>query len=142
MWPRILERNKHAALDVVGSIGSAITAHPNVTIHGRVDNIDGIAREAAFAINPVRMGSGMKIKMVDYFNLGLGCITTGTGAQGFPTDSPPFVTADDAEGFASTVGDWLENPAICEDMSVRAESYMRHFSPEAAQAVVKFAYTR
>lgn len=131
IWPRILERHPETKLDIVGSIGASLSAAPNTTIHGRVDDISAIAGQCAFAINPVRMGSGLKIKMVDYFNLGLGCITTSVGAHGFPMDDRPFVTADDAGDFAGTAIEWLSKSAICEEMSKRTQSYMRHFSLDA-----------
>ncbi|KAA0681726.1 glycosyltransferase [Neorhizobium sp. P12A] len=137
IWPRVLKRRPDAVLDVVGMIGHSISPHPNVMVHGRVDDISAISRQAAFAINPIRMGSGLKIKMVDYFNLGLGCITTDVGAHGFPIGVHPFMIANEEDEFADAVETWLKDASICQEMSEKTDAYMRHFSLEAIMETLK-----
>ncbi len=136
IWPNILKQRPNTFLDVVGSIGSILSPATNVIVHGRVDELGAIAGNAAFAINPVRMGSGIKIKMVDYFNLGLACITTSSGALGFPSGARPFVVQDDENGFAQAVLQWLGDPKRCEAMSRLARDYAGHFSTTTLDRII------
>ncbi|TXJ06913.1 MAG: glycosyltransferase [Acinetobacter sp.] len=133
IWPKVKERHPEAVLDVVGSIGPELRrVDPGVCVHGRVDDYSVIASQAMCAINPIRAGSGLKIKMLDYFSYGLGCITTPAGAAGFPPDdeSPIAVAADDAE-FAALLNSWLANSTLCHQQSERAIRYVQQFSPES-----------
>lgn len=140
VWPNVLAARAGAVLDVVGSIGSLFEGHPNVVCWGRVDDLGSLTHRPAVAVNPVRMGSGIKIKMVDYFREGLGCVTTRVGAHGFPVEGAPFLLADDEEEFAAQLVACLNAPDVCMELSQRTEAYLRHFSPEAAaQAVLRCA---
>ncbi len=130
VWPLVLQKNSHLGLDVVGSIGASISGqYPNVIFHGRLDDFSALAERAMFAINPVRAGSGMKIKILDYLAHGLACITTSVGVAGFPGQQErPLAVCDDAESFAQTVLEWSGNPAQCNDLSAQALEYVTRFS--------------
>ncbi|AEG00271.1 glycosyltransferase [Methylomonas methanica] len=130
VWPRVLQTNPTLELDVVGSIGASFSGvYPHVVWHGRLDDFSALAERAMFAINPVRAGSGMKIKILDYLAHGLACITTTVGIAGFPGEQErPLAVCDDAEGFAQTVLEWSGNPAYCSTLSARALDYVGRFS--------------
>ncbi len=130
IWPLVLQENPALWLDVVGAIGSSISGkHPNLTLHGRLDSFSSLAGQAMFSINPVRAGSGMKIKILDYLAHGLACITTSVGIAGFPDQSErPIAVCDDAESFARTLLDWGSDAAYCSMLSRQALDYVRQFS--------------
>lgn len=130
VWPLVQQHNPKLWLDVVGSIGSSINGHyPNVVLHGRLDDFTRLAERAMFAINPVRAGSGMKIKILDYLAHGLACITTTVGVAGFPEQTDrPMAVCDEAETFANTILDWAGNPAHCNRLSRQALAYVGQFS--------------
>lgn len=130
VWPRVLQTNPALGLDVVGSIGASFSGHyPNVVWHGRLDDFSVLAERAMFAINPVKAGSGMKIKILDYLAHGLACITTTVGIAGFPGERErPLAVCDDAESFAQTLLEWSGNPAHCSTLSARALDYVGRFS--------------
>jgi len=137
VWPRVRANIRDARLDIVGTIGTAIAKdHPGVTVHGRVADLAPIAAACTFAVNPVRMGSGLKIKMVDYFRLGLACIVSPPGAQGFPPDNAPFVIADDAAAFAAATTAFLSDPALARRHADRAIGYAGPFNQSAANAAL------
>jgi len=129
IWPQVLATVPDAALDVVGSVCDGLQPCPNVMLHGRVDSIAAIARNTSFAINPVLAGSGLKIKMLDYFAHGLPCITTSVGGIGFPKSSlSPIWLCDDADSFAHSMNDWLQNNDLVKKARLCLPNYVTHFS--------------
>ncbi len=131
IWPQVLATVPDAALDVVGSVCDGLQPSPNVMLHGRVDNIAAIACNTGFAINPVLAGSGLKIKMLDYFAHGLPCITTEVGAIGFPrVSSSPIRISRDADSYAIAVIEWLQNDVLREHARSILPTYVTYFSRE------------
>ena len=130
IWPQIILVRPELMLDVVGAIGHAIGAVPvNVIVHGTVPDITPIAARAMFAINPVRAGSGLKIKMLDYFAYGLPCVTTSTGAEGFPRSSDwPMSICDSSDEFISCVVEWAADRTRIERLRASAHRYVTQFS--------------
>ena len=136
VWPSVKRSCPGAQLDVVGSICSEIPGDfAGVTLHGRLDDFSALADTAMFAINPVRAGSGLKIKMLDYFAHGLGCLTTPAGALGFPEsdDSPIGVCNDEREYIAACLR-CLNDLALCRQSSGWATAYAEQFSRESFSA--------
>jgi Glycosyl transferases group 1 len=130
MWPRIVEMRPELMLDVVGAIGATIGGVPaNVKVHGTVADITPIASRALFAINPIRAGSGLKIKMLDYFAYGLPCVTTTTGAEGFPKSPDwPMSICDSSDEIISCVVAWAADRTRIEQLRASAHRYVTQFS--------------
>jgi glycosyltransferase involved in cell wall biosynthesis len=133
VWPRVREVRNDLILDVAGEVCLAFTPGiPGVVLHGRVQDLSELASAALFAINPVRAGSGMKIKMLDYFAFGLPCITTSVGAAGFPSaDESPIEICDDPVDFAAAVLQWGGDSQLRESLRENARRYVARFSSEA-----------
>jgi len=132
VWPLIINEVPNAKLEVCGNVCSELINVPeNIRLHGRVDSVAPIASNCMFAINPVLAGSGLKIKMVDYFSLGLACITTSSGAEGFPEDiNRPIAVCDSAETYASMCIAWLKQPELQVKHTEQARLYSEHFMPQ------------
>lgn len=143
VWPRVHEVRNDLVLDVAGEACLAFTPGiPGVVLHGRVQDLSELAANALFAINPVRAGSGMKIKMLDYFAFGLPCITTSVGAAGFPpADDSPIEVCDDPVDFAATVLQWAGDFGLRERLHENARRYVARFSSEAFFARLDAALT-
>ena len=133
VWPSVKLSCPGAQLDVVGSICSEISADlEGVILHGRLDDFSALADAAMFAINPVRAGSGLKIKMLDYLAHGLGCLTTPAGALGFPdSDSSPIGICNDEREYIAACLRWLNDLALCRQRSGWASAYAEQFSQES-----------
>jgi glycosyltransferase involved in cell wall biosynthesis len=133
VWPLVRETRDDLVLDVAGEAGQALNPDtPGVVIHGRVEDLSELAGAALFSINPVRAGSGMKIKMLDYFAFGLPCITTGVGAAGFPpTDDSPLAICDDPVDFAAAILQWSGDSQLRERFRENARRYVERFSGES-----------
>jgi succinoglycan biosynthesis protein ExoO len=103
VWP-LLPRGS-ATLDLVGDCGLALRRLPEgVTIHGRVPGLAPLLHRAALAISPLRAGSGLKIKLLDYARHGLVTVATPPSLQGFAPDPDwPFVQAASPVQFAQAI---------------------------------------
>jgi glycosyltransferase involved in cell wall biosynthesis len=81
---------------------------PNVTLHGAVDNPFSIAKSCAFGLAPLEMGSGMKVKLLDYARFGLAVISTKLGVDGYGEAEGARVV--ELEDFACTIREMIANP--------------------------------
>jgi succinoglycan biosynthesis protein ExoO len=109
IWPLLTGHG--ITLDIIGDAGTALGPLPaGMTSHGRVQNPGPILHRASLAIAPLRVGSGLKIKLLDYARHGLTTITTSSGLAGFVPDGAPFILADTKDDFAHAILMSLANP--------------------------------
>jgi len=103
IWPLLPAGS--ASLDLIGDCGLALQRLPQgVTVHGRLADLAPLLHRAALAISPLRAGSGLKIKLLDYARHGLVTVATPSSIQGFPADpDAPFVVTDGAPAFAAAI---------------------------------------
>lgn len=144
IWPLVLQEVPQARLEVIGSIGDVFkTPVDNVTFYGSLEDCLPIARECNFAINPVRMGSGVKIKMVDYMKLNLPSITTTNGASGLQTDIPaPLEIVDGPESFSASVINWLKDSSTVEANRRKIPPYLGQFSDSSLVGMINTSILR
>lgn len=125
---------KHYAdlhLHVVGSNPTeAVNALQSevITVHGYVSDaeLERLYREVACAVVPLRYGAGVKGKVLEAVQHGVPLVTSSIGAEGLAEAGEVMFIADEAEKFASCVGqvfdggepvhsrlanyhDWLQN---------------------------------
>lgn len=68
VWPTVRERHSHARLLVVGEAPSPkvrALAGENIIVTGRVEAIDPFYEKAALAIVPIRMATGVQMKLIE-----------------------------------------------------------------------------
>ncbi len=136
IWPRLRTWRGTLTLDLVGTCGKALPALPEgVNRVGQVKNLAPFMHRASLAISPLRTGSGLKIKMLDYARHGLTTVATPTSLQGFAADDEaPFIAAGDAIAFTNAVASQLRSnrPGSAER---RALDYVtRHYGVERSFA--------
>ncbi|WP_419730631.1 glycosyltransferase [Lichenicola sp.] len=132
-WPAILQQFPLARLRIAGSCcGGLSGAMPGVTLLGRVDDLDAAYREAGIVISPLRLGSGLKIKLIEALGHGKAIIATGTTLQGVgDLVSGAVIQADTAEAFVAAAAGLLLNQAARASLGEAAlEIAQRYFSPE------------
>ena len=105
IWPRLRKSNPGVTLDLVGNCGTALGRLPSgINRLGRVKNHAAILHRAMLAIAPLRVNSGLKIKILDYARHGLITVLTPDSLRGFaPDPEAPFLVAADAETFADAI---------------------------------------
>ena len=84
-----------------------LRAYPSITYKGFVDDINVYLKGVDCFINPVTLGSGIKIKLVDALSTNQNCISTKSGAKGIPQEiaGSKLVLVDDYDwrGFAKAM---------------------------------------
>ena len=136
VWPGL--KGHGVTLDVLGDCGAALPHLPSgITRLGRVENLATALHRAALAIAPLRVGSGLKIKLLDYARHGLHSIATPPSLEGFAADAQaPFTAASSAEAFAAAILAHLDAPPG----PARALDYVtRHYGVHASFAALEKA---
>ena len=135
IWP-LLGRN--ISLDLIGDCGAALrTVPPGVTRHGRVRDLRTLLYNASLAISPLRVGSGLKIKLLEYARHGLLTVATPCSLEGFvPDEAAPFIVASSPESFAAAILRQVAAPAP-PDLPVGYVT--RHYSVEASFKALRAA---
>ena len=136
IWPLLTLARPEIRLDLVGDAGTAIGAMPaGVRRLGREPDLAPFLHRAALAIAPLRVGSGLKIKLLDYARHGLWTVATPPSLDGFAPDrAAPFIRAEQTEDFAQAVLTALALPAS----EAAALAYItRHYGPNAVFAPLR-----
>jgi polysaccharide biosynthesis protein PslH len=116
IYPGVKRRAPDARFTIVGANPTpevrALAADPSITVTGYVDDVRPYAVDAAAFVVPLRIGSGMRVKILDAMALGLPVITTSIGCQGISLrDGETALVADSPDRFAESVVRLLLNPA-------------------------------
>lgn len=99
--PIILRDDPDFELFVIGSVCRKVQDHPNVVKLGFVDDPVDAFRRAPLSINPMRLGTGVSIKLLDAMAVGAPVVATSQGARGVPEDMlAGVVVVDDLDNAA------------------------------------------
>jgi glycosyltransferase involved in cell wall biosynthesis len=110
VWPLVLAHRPDARLRVFGrEPSSALLAlvtrfADSVTLEGYVADLSEVLGAAAALVNPLRFGSGVKLKVIEALARALPVVSTTVGADGFATGMGNGVpVADSATEFADVM---------------------------------------
>jgi len=123
-----------ATLDIYGSVCLRLEALPEgVTARGVVDDITYAYTSAGVALIPLRVGSGLKVKILEAMAHGVPAVTTSIGAQGLTHYAPPpFLVEDSAQAFSRAVIRILQDPELQRMLRDRSLEVARDFRPNEA----------
>ncbi|CAG0965624.1 hypothetical protein BURK1_00950 [Burkholderiales bacterium] len=131
VWPRV--SSSPAEMHLYGWIGDHWRpGYAQFQRHGFVPDFGEAWGRMDVAINPVRWGSGLKVKSVEALGHGLPLVTTSEGARGMlAAAGDAFILADDPAEFAAACVALLADPQRRAALGAAAYAYaQRHFSPE------------
>ncbi len=105
VWDGVLKLCPQAVLEIAGTCcGSLADLPANVTLLGRVDDLDDAYRRAGIVISPLRLGSGLKIKLIEAIGHGKAVVATTTTLQGVhDAVSPAVMHADSVADFTDAL---------------------------------------
>jgi glycosyltransferase involved in cell wall biosynthesis len=141
----VLERHPEAHFDVVGAeterlLKLAVRFGDRVLIHGRVPDVrDYLARSAVLVV-PLRIGGGMRLKLLEAFAAGKAVVATSIGAEGnIAQNGNELLIADTPEDFAHAIGRLLDDEKLRRALGERARTLVEtHYSwPSIGQAFVR-----
>ncbi len=137
IMPRIWESQPDARLRIVGSAPPRevqALAGDAVEVIADVPEVDPFLEAASVCAAPVRLGGGMRIKVLYALARGKPVVTTTRGAEGYRHDGrePPMIVADDAAGIAAGIVRLLSDDAFRRDLGERSRAFAEEFHSPAA----------
>jgi glycosyltransferase involved in cell wall biosynthesis len=148
IMPRVWDSVPSAHLSLVGSNPTAqvrALAGPRVTVTGYVSDEELLRfyRNARVAVVPLRVGAGMKGKIVEALHHGVPLVTTPVGAQGLEGLSPLVPVSDEPDALAAAIVALLKDDAKWDEVARVERDYAReHFSREAMVEALARGLTR
>ena len=107
--PKVLEEIKNAKFLVVGKVKKE-TRLPRLEFTGFVDDVADVLSVSEVAVAPLFHGSGTRLKILEYFSIGLPVVSTSVGAEGIDVKNGYNIfIADDLASFALRIIELLKN---------------------------------
>lgn len=104
----------------------------NVHAPGFVDDLPGVLSLADVALCPLTLGSGTKLKMLDYLAAGLPIVTTEVGTQGLPLeDRETALIRSSWGGFVDAIEELRASETLRAELSTNARTLGREYSWDA-----------
>lgn len=117
-------------LNIYGNVSRKIPPdllRSNVVVKGHQNDLAKIYAEMDIAINPVRFGSGLKIKNMEALSNGIPLITTTHGASGLEFGiGKTFRVADSDEHFLNTLIELAESSIARKKLSTNAHIWIKN----------------
>lgn len=116
IFPLILERRPSARFDIIGTDSGRIRKFASkfgesVRILGRLPDVRDFLARSAVLVVPLRIGGGMRLKLLDFFASGKAVVATTIAAEGnLAQDGRELIIADRPATFADSVLGLLSNP--------------------------------
>ena len=124
IWPRVIAEEPEARLQIVGEIGELIkTAPAGVEILGKVPDLGLYGGADAIGLAPMRITSGVSVKIATYLELGMPVIANRLSLEGFGDALDDAVEiAEDNETFAEKLIALLRSPTARANLAARGAS--------------------
>jgi glycosyltransferase involved in cell wall biosynthesis len=106
----------------------------DVEVTGWVPEIEPHLEQATVVVAPIRIGGGMRVKVLQAMALGRPVVTTPRGAEGLEAAGgrPPLLVASQPHDFATAIARLLATPDERRSLGCRARDFVaKHFSAEA-----------
>lgn len=121
--PLILEQLPRFRLVLAGLICEVIDDHPAVIKLGRVDRLSDAFEAAPVLVNPMLIGTGINIKILDAMAAGVPVVSTDTGARGLPEEfrsSVLTVPEKDQPALAARLVTLMQDEALRRELGAKA----------------------
>jgi glycosyltransferase involved in cell wall biosynthesis len=111
-------------------------------VTGFVPDLAALYSRATMFVAPVRLGSGVRVKVLEAFAAGVPVVATPMAAEGLDVaDGRELALADSPQSFAGRVLAMLSAPAETEAMGQRGRQFVRdHYSWRAIGAELEEEY--
>jgi polysaccharide biosynthesis protein PslH len=134
VWPEIAKQVPGATLRVIGPWGEASRARygrPGVEFTGYVEDLGDAIRGSVMLV-PLRIGSGIRVKLLDAMSHGVPAISTSIGCEGIPArDGLDILIRDGTLEFAAAAVELMSNSKLRREMASGGRNLLaKHYSPE------------
>ena len=111
---------------IVGSVADEIScSRPDVTFTGFVDDIEPYYDVADVGLNPMRIGGGTNIKLLDYFARSLPVISTPFGMRGFDNSSDVCLVSE-LPSFPEAVSRLRQDDSLSETLAANGREFVKN----------------
>lgn len=123
VWPRLHVRRPDLRFRVVGQRPTAavraLASEAGVEIVGPVDDVRPWFAGASVYVLPMRVGGGVRLKLLEAWAMRVPCVTTTLGAEGVGEfrQGTHALVADTAAAFVTAVERILDDPALASDLA-------------------------
>ncbi len=130
VWPLVRSRWPRARLDVIGRATAPIrqlSQTEGVVYHGFVERLETVLSTADCAVVPLRIGGGMRLKILDFLSRGVPVISSSVGAEGIPATwggKEVFKTADSPADFVRELAELCGSGDLRRDLSERGRGFV------------------
>ncbi len=130
IFPLILKDVPNVKLFLVGNAPpseiSSLASSRHIEVSGRVASLNPFYKHADVVVCPLRIGGGVKVKILEALGLGKAIVSTSIGAQGLDLSTYRAVAvADEARDFAQNVVRFLVHPEERHIQERQALAYAR-----------------
>ncbi|MDT8324513.1 MAG: glycosyltransferase, partial [Bacteroidota bacterium] len=145
IWPRVRKEIPGARCTIAGSRPPKKLlrdAPSGVTVAGFVEDLDALYASADVMVVPLRIGGGMRIKLLEFFARGKAVVSTGIGAEGNEArDGEHILLADTAEDFAAAIVRLLRDAELARSMGAAARALVtERYSWQRVAELFEYAY--
>jgi len=124
--PLIQAQVPEVELQIVGNVCSELPDAPDYRKLGCIDDLVEAYRAADVVVNPVRFGTGLKIKNVEALGYGRPLVTTSIGAEGLEEGAGmAFLVAENPQEFAHHVVALLSDSSQAARLSMNAIEFIK-----------------
>ncbi len=137
-WPSVKESFPGIELYVAGKICERVEAGPGIVLMGEVGEVAEIYRAADIVINPITIGTGLKIKNIESIGLGKVLISSSVGAEGLESEAGvAFLVADDPIQFRMHLEKLFGTPGYYAEISAGAIRFATAYNQKPCEALRK-----
>jgi glycosyltransferase involved in cell wall biosynthesis len=146
VMPQLRERVDGVRLQLIGPFAPEpvrALAGDAVEVIGEVPDIDPYLRRATLFLAPLRIGGGMRMKVLYAMAFAKAVVTTARGIDGLEVDGeePPVAVADGVEAMVEAAAALLHDSGRRNALGDRARSFVeRHFSGDAYARRLEHGY--
>ncbi|MCG8526070.1 MAG: glycosyltransferase [Opitutales bacterium] len=128
--PLIQKEIKEVHFEIVGRDPTPEVMELNqlsgVKVSGFVEDLASEVRKSSIFVCPIRLGSGMKNKILEAMALGMPIVSTSEGASGLHVkDGQELLLRDNPKSFAQAVINLLKESSESERMGAKAHNYIK-----------------
>jgi polysaccharide biosynthesis protein PslH len=126
VYPRIRAERPQVSFDIIGArpprkILKLANDGTGIKVRGYVEELTPYLEKAGVLVVPVRVGSGMRVKILNGMSSGLPIVSTSIGCEGIRAEHGRHLfIADTAEDFADSTLNLLEDPELGNRMGLNA----------------------
>ncbi len=130
IWPQITDEFPQITFYVVGrnpnsKIQALMETDKRIIVTGTVEDIRSFVYQSTIYVSPLRVGSGMKIKLLEAMSMGKPIVATPLTCDGFGvTSGTHLLIREHPTEFADAVKQLLRDPVLRHTLSENAREYV------------------